>query len=154
MSNFVKSYTTIPKELFRINNGPVVRLRAYPGPRRPPGLFDLLTYAGKVKPKALSPTTYKAPNGASMRPNTPKTQRLVSTLRGTSACIYSIPAGVRIPDGLILVHEFKDHYSLQAGEETTVDALNARITDFLQSKGQCLTKEEWLLQYPKPTETE
>lgn len=37
---------------------------------------------------------FLAPNGASMRPNTPKMHRLVRTLRGTSACIYSIPAGL------------------------------------------------------------
>lgn len=59
MSKFIQSYSITPKEIFRLNNGPIVRLRAYPGPRRPPGLFDLLTYAGKVKPKALSATTYK-----------------------------------------------------------------------------------------------
>lgn len=56
------NYTITPKELFRLNNGPVVRLRAYPGPRRPPGLFDLLTYQGKVKPKALNPSTYEGEN--------------------------------------------------------------------------------------------
>ncbi|RDW70458.1 uncharacterized protein DSM5745_07969 [Aspergillus mulundensis] len=154
MATFIKSYSIIPKELFRINNGPAVRLRAHPGPQRPLGLFDLLTYRGKVKPKALSPTTYKPPNGASIRPNTPKMHRLVGTLRGASTCIYSIPAGVYLPDGLILVHEFKDHYSLQPRVEMTVDDLNNRITDFLQSEGECWTKEEWLLQYPKPTQTE
>jgi hypothetical protein len=62
MSKFIQSYTITPKELFRLNNGPVVRLRAYPGPRRPPGLFDLLTYQGKVKPKALTPSTYEGEN--------------------------------------------------------------------------------------------
>lgn len=56
---YIQSYTKIPKDLFRINNGPVVRLRAHPGPRRPPGLFDLLTYEGKVKPKALREDTYR-----------------------------------------------------------------------------------------------
>ncbi|KMP05330.1 hypothetical protein DIZ76_015650 [Coccidioides immitis] len=121
MSKFIQSYTTIPKELFRLNNGPAVRLRAYPGPQRPTGLFDLLTYSGNVRPKALSPTTYMAPNGASMRPNTPKMHRLVDALRGNSIRIYSIPAGSPIPDDLILVHEFKDHYSLQARKEMTLD---------------------------------
>ncbi|EFW17445.1 conserved hypothetical protein [Coccidioides posadasii str. Silveira] len=89
-----------------------------------------------------------------MRPNTAKTQRLVSTLRGNSACIYSARAGTQVPDDLILVHEFKDHYSLQARKEMTVDDLNTKITGFLRMTAQCLTNEEWLWQYPMSTETE
>ncbi|KAL4941592.1 hypothetical protein BDV06DRAFT_235991 [Aspergillus oleicola] len=154
MSRFIRSYTVIPKEIFRINNGPIIRLRAYPGPRRPKGLFDLLTYEGKVQPKALNAFTYKPPNGASMRPNTPKMHLLANILRGDSACIYSVPAGIPTPDNLILVHEFRDHYSLQPREEMTVDNLNASITQFLQARGRCFTKEEWLWQYPEPTETQ
>ncbi|KAL4954096.1 hypothetical protein BDW69DRAFT_194310 [Aspergillus filifer] len=120
MSKFIKSYTVTPKEIFRINNGPLVCLRAYPGPKRPKGVFDLLTYEGKVQPRALNAATYQ---------RTP------------------------LPDNLILVHEFRDHYSLQPREEMTVDDLNASITEFLQAKGRFFTKEEWLWKYPKPTET-
>jgi hypothetical protein len=58
MSKYTKAFTTFPKELFRLNNGPKIRLRAFPGPLRPDRSFDLLTEAGKVKPKALSPETY------------------------------------------------------------------------------------------------
>ncbi len=39
-----------------MNNGPSIRLRAFP--RRPTGVYDLLTEGGKVKPKALDPNTY------------------------------------------------------------------------------------------------
>ncbi|GBF66430.1 hypothetical protein TMEN_9150 [Trichophyton mentagrophytes] len=154
MSRFIKSYSVIPKELFRINNGRVVRLRAYPGPRRPPGLFDLLTYNGMVQPKALNPATYQPPNGASMRPNTPKMQQTAAGLRGSSVCIYTVDAGIRIPDDLILVHEFKDHYSLQARNAMTIEDLNAKITRFLEGSGRCLSKDEWLREYPEATETE
>ncbi|DAA75528.1 TPA_exp: hypothetical protein A8136_1602 [Trichophyton benhamiae CBS 112371] len=154
MSRFIKSYSVIPKELFRINNGRVVRLRAYPGPRRPPGLFDLLTHNGMVQPKALNPATYQPPNGASMRPNTPKMQQNAASLRGSSACIYTLDAGIRVPDDLILVHEFKDHYSLQARNIMTVEDLNAKITRFLEGSGRCLSKDEWLREYPEATETE
>jgi hypothetical protein len=37
MSNnkFIQSFTKIPKELFRLNTGPAIRLRAQPGPVRP-----------------------------------------------------------------------------------------------------------------------
>ena len=77
--------------------------------------------------------------------------------------------GVELPDDLILVHEFGDHYSLQAGKDMTVDGmlyyvrpieeelmelleLNAKITRFLATKGECLTVEAWLERYPHPTE--
>lgn len=33
---------------------------------------------------------------------------------------YSNIAGTELPDGLVLVHEFYDHYSLQASNEMTL----------------------------------
>lgn len=39
-----------------MNNGPVIRLRA--SATKPKGSYDLLTKAGKVKPKALDPNSY------------------------------------------------------------------------------------------------
>ncbi|EFQ99476.1 hypothetical protein MGYG_02487 [Nannizzia gypsea CBS 118893] len=137
---FMKFYSVIPKGLFHINNGRVVGLRAYPGPRRPPGLFDLLTYWGY------------APNGASMRSNTLKVRQTVDSLRGSSVCIYTLDAGIRIPDDLILVHEIKDHYSRQGQGDH--DNLDAKITSFLQRSGRCLSKAEWQREYPEATETE
>ncbi|EZF71786.1 hypothetical protein H105_06044 [Trichophyton soudanense CBS 452.61] len=123
-----------------------------------------------VQPKALNPATYQPPNGASMRPNTLKMQQNAASLRGSSACIYKLDAGIRIPDDLILVHEFKDHYSLQARNIMTVEGkpdaesidygltnrldLNAKITRFLEGSGRCLSKDEWLREYPEATETE
>jgi hypothetical protein len=66
MSKFIQSFTTIPKELFRLNNGRDIRLRGRPGPLRPLGVFDLLTEAGKVQPKALNPQTYKGKDASSL----------------------------------------------------------------------------------------
>ena len=66
MSKFIQSFTTIPKELFRLNNGRDIRLRGRPGPLRPLGVFDLLTEAGKVQPKALNPQTYRGKDASSL----------------------------------------------------------------------------------------
>ena len=66
MSKLIQSFTTIPKELFLLNNGRDIRLRGRPGPLRPLGVFDLLTEAGKVQPKALNPQTYKGKNASSL----------------------------------------------------------------------------------------
>lgn len=59
INRFIKSFTHMPKEIFRLNTGRAVRLRAHPAPVRPPGLFDLLTVDGKVRPLALNPATYE-----------------------------------------------------------------------------------------------
>ena len=56
MSKYIQRFTVIPKELFRINNGPSVALRDRTVKKT--GSYDLLTEAGKVKPRALNPNTY------------------------------------------------------------------------------------------------
>jgi hypothetical protein len=48
-----------------VNNGRAIRLCGHPGPLRPLGRFGLLTKAGKVQPKALSPQTYKGKDASS-----------------------------------------------------------------------------------------
>jgi hypothetical protein len=80
-----------------------------------------------------------------------------------------VKSGTELPDDLILVHEFRDHYSLQARKEMIVEGrsfslmetkmtdkavqeLNTKITDFLTLKGERLTKKEWHKRYPKATE--
>lgn len=59
VNRFIESFTHVPKEIFRLNNGRAVRLRAHPAPIRPKGLFDLLTVDGKVRPLALNPAKYE-----------------------------------------------------------------------------------------------
>lgn len=50
------TFTVIPKEFFRANNGLIVTLRDRAIKKT--GSYNLLTEAGKVKPKALDPSTY------------------------------------------------------------------------------------------------
>lgn len=56
MSRLIKTFTAIPKELFRLNNGSLIKLRDRAVKKV--GSYDLLTEAGKVKPKALEPNSY------------------------------------------------------------------------------------------------
>lgn len=90
---FIQAFNVMPKEIFRINNGIFVRLRDYPGPVKPKGVFDLLTKDGKVHPSVLNPQDYDFPNGASMRPNSRRQQHLVRKLDNSSGCIYAVPQG-------------------------------------------------------------
>lgn len=57
MPRYLGRYSSFPKELFRLNNGLLVQIRDRVAKRT--GSFDLVTEAGKVKPKALDPDTYK-----------------------------------------------------------------------------------------------
>ena len=56
MSKLIRTFTAIPIELFRLNNGSSVRLRDRNV--KPTGSYDLVTVGGKVKPKALDPKSY------------------------------------------------------------------------------------------------
>ncbi|KAF5120365.1 hypothetical protein E5D57_013719 [Metarhizium anisopliae] len=114
-----------------------------------------------------------APNGASMRPNSPYQQSLVSwRFRGSDMIVYSVPKGTGLPDDLVLVHERSDHYSLQPAVPMTVDGklscmpfrnfdqsltrhldMNARMTNFFRDNAQEFTRDEWLEAYPKATES-
>ena len=73
-----------------------------------------------------------------MRPNTPKQSSFVKTLKGSDVIVFAVPKGkilradffrlsdiadTPLPDGLVLVHEFKDHYSLQASKEMTLPSM-------------------------------
>lgn len=94
----------------------------------------------------------------------------------TSDTLCTVCIGTEVPSDLILVHDFKDHYSLQPAKEMTVDGklafhalyitcwncgqhdlfvnieLNESITTFLQDNATRLSKEEWMRMYPGPTE--
>ncbi|KAF2799226.1 hypothetical protein K505DRAFT_321302 [Melanomma pulvis-pyrius CBS 109.77] len=143
-SKFIRSFKAFPMELFRVNNGRAIRLREW-SPQRT--RYDVLTEAGSVKAKALNPATYKAPNGASMRPNTQFKREMIQRSRGDDVVVYSIPKGTLLPEDLILVHEFKDHYSLQAARDMPLQELNNKITNFLENHGNVRDKDAWLQVY-------
>ncbi|RNJ56495.1 hypothetical protein D7B24_007215 [Verticillium nonalfalfae] len=86
--SLVSVFKRFPKELFRVNNGSAVKVRAWSPKRR---TYDIVVENGVVRPKALEPSSYVAPNGASMRPNSPYQQSLVSwRFRGNDTIVYSV----------------------------------------------------------------
>lgn len=57
-----------------------------------------------------------------MRPNSPYQQQLVrSIFHGNNRVVYSVPAGTKLPDHLVMVHERTDHYSLQPAKEMLLE---------------------------------
>ncbi|KAG7288366.1 hypothetical protein NEMBOFW57_007897 [Staphylotrichum longicolle] len=86
--NLISIFNKFPKELFRVNNGPSVRLRT----QRPHKYqHDVVPHNGLVLPKALDPASYSAPNGASMRPNSKYQQSLVRWgFYGDDVIVYAV----------------------------------------------------------------
>ncbi|KAF1965911.1 hypothetical protein BU23DRAFT_603841 [Bimuria novae-zelandiae CBS 107.79] len=144
MSKFIRSFKVFPVELFRVNNGRAIRLREW-APQKTS--YDIITEDGRAKAKALNPATYAAPNGASMRPNSEYKRDLIQRFRGQEVVVYSISAGTQLPDDLVLVHEYDDHYSLQAARDMPLQDLNNKITSFLERHGRVMAKETWLQAY-------
>lgn len=60
MSKFIKTFTSIPKEMFRLNNGVLVAHHNHA--LKCSRIFDIMTDAGKVIPKALDPENYECKN--------------------------------------------------------------------------------------------
>ena len=54
--NLISVFREFPKELFRVNNGLQVRLRAWTPQRR---IYDIFVVNGVVQPKALDQETYR-----------------------------------------------------------------------------------------------
>ncbi|KAI1307407.1 hypothetical protein F5Y03DRAFT_119108 [Xylaria venustula] len=143
-------FRVFPKELFRVNNGREVKIRIQQPGRQ---TYDIVARDGRVEPKALNPQTYVAPNGASMRPNSPYQQSLVSSrFRGSDVIIYAVAKGTQLPDDLLLVHERTDHYSLQPAAPMSVDDLNSKITNFMWKVARVYSREHWLDAFPEATE--
>ncbi|MCJ1263798.1 hypothetical protein MMC22_003668 [Lobaria immixta] len=61
-------------------------------------------------------------------------------------------SGTCLPDDLILVHERRDHYSPQPAREMNVQDLEGKIFEFFSINGRIMTKAEWTVIYPQPTE--
>ncbi|KAH7389377.1 hypothetical protein DE146DRAFT_663911 [Phaeosphaeria sp. MPI-PUGE-AT-0046c] len=146
MSRFIQSFRVFPVELFRVNHGHYVRLREWTG-QRP--VYDIHTQDGYVKAKAMDPTTYTPPNGASMRPDPQRNVNLIKNMRGMDIVVYSVPAGTKLPDDLILVHEFKEHYSLQPARDMHISDLDEKLTKFFQTYGNAKSKQAWLNAYER-----
>jgi hypothetical protein len=54
-SGLIAVFNRFPKELFRVNNGPAVKVRSWRPNRY---AYDIVPENGFVKPKALDPLTY------------------------------------------------------------------------------------------------
>ena len=72
------------------------------------------------------------PNGMSLRPVGPTLLEILSSFRGKH--VFEIAEGAIIPDGLALLHEHSDHYSLQTAVKCTPKEYHQLAGDFLLSQ--------------------
>lgn len=103
-----------------------------------------MEHRGKVRVQDPSDHVFHGPNGMSLRPKSIVYRRILPLLSGEH--IFIIPAGTVIPTGLQLLHEYGDHYSLQAAEDCSLKELNQMLTEFL-SVMKMMSRQEFLQTY-------
>lgn len=134
--------TQLPLTLYRIQPRLPVNLRSFDKQMAlGRSSFDLKLHDGLVLPVAQG-TSFKTPNGMSLRPSSDTMRSILSSFRGEPT-IYTLLTGLKLPDGLCIYHEHTDHYSMQTTKPIPLDEFNAKLTEFLktlpsQSKEQFL----------------
>lgn len=88
--------------------------------------------------------TWIGPNGMSLRPATENMYHIAKNYRG-NVRVYRFQEGMDMPDGLIVLHERDDHYSLQTDEPIALDELNQKMTRLLETLPS-QTKEQFIEQ--------
>jgi hypothetical protein len=146
----VRYIDTVPMTLFRIcGESRYVILKEYAvqiakGSHR----YDLtIGEDGLVHPAPLD-DVYIGKNGASLLSAGVTMWETVSIRRGITN-ILEIPSGVKIPDGLVLLHEGADTYSLQCTKPMKRKALERLINEFT-ADFPFYSKEEYVKKYPLP----
>jgi len=60
--------------------------------------------------------------------------------------VYTMMGGTQLPDGLVLIHEHSDHYSLQTTTPIPLAELNNKLTQLLESLPSA-TREDFIKWY-------
>mmetsp|Transcript_39089 Transcript_39089/g.55031 ORF Transcript_39089/g.55031 Transcript_39089/m.55031 type:complete len:154 (+) Transcript_39089:14-475(+) len=130
MSSMVSRFKQLPVTLYRLQSKLPTKLREYAAQMAAGRQsYDLkLRDDGLVHPAAGD--TFIGPNGMSLRPATENMLHIAKNYRG-NVTVFRLQEGLKLPDGLVLLHERDDHYSLQTDEPVTLETLNSRITEVL-----------------------
>ena len=145
-------YNTLPISLYRIcNTSRKIVLRDY-NVQKAKGLasYDLiLNKDGIVEPSPLT-NEFLGPNGASLRPAGTNMFDIVSNRKGVTN-ILEIPKDTVLPEGLVLLHEHGDHYSLQCSKPMKLKELHSLMNNFLKDF-PFYGKAEYFAKHPYPLE--
>lgn len=139
----MKRFTQLPYSLYRTQPGLPVRLRSYDEQvALGRSSFDVVLHDGLVLPMPEG-AVYTTPNGMSLRPLGENFERILRSFRGEPQ-IYARRGGLTLPEGLVVLHERTDHYSLQTTVPLTLEQFNDRLTEFLRSLPPPATKAQIL----------
>ncbi|CAB9505359.1 expressed unknown protein [Seminavis robusta] len=133
-SNFIVSrFKRLPVTLYRLQGRLPVNLRDH-ATQMAAGRqsFDLKRREADGLVHPAQGDTWIGPNGMSLRPATENMLHIAKNYRG-NVTVYRMQEGMDMPDGLIVLHERDDHYSLQTDEPVTLETLNERLTEFLET---------------------
>lgn len=133
MSNqFVSRFKRLPITLYRLQGRLPVRLRDH-ATQMAAGRqsFDLKIHDDGLVHPAVG-DTWIGPNGMSLRPATENMLHIAKNYRG-DVTVYRMQEGMDMPDGLVVLHERDDHYSLQTDNPVTLETLNGKLTAFLET---------------------
>lgn len=103
----------IPVRLFRLSNANKRVVIREKKAQHAKGLYSYdytASSEGMMEPAPLS-NTFIGPNGLSLRPAGRVMYELVTMKKGNT--VIDFPENTEIPEGLVLLHEHSDHYSLQ-----------------------------------------
>lgn len=143
-------YFITPIDLFRIVSSSkkiVLREKAKQAAKGSQSFDFIIGKDGLIHPAPLD-GKFIGPNGASFRPATINMWDVLSQRNG-KAFVAEVPKGTQLPDGLVMLHENNDHYSLQCVEAMTPSALVSKINSFLATC-EVYPKETYFAKFPLP----
>jgi hypothetical protein len=146
-SIIMQRFLRIPRTLYRIQPRLPVNLRDKATQEaKNRTSFDLIVHQdGRVHP--MTGDIFHTPNGMSLRPPTEKMRQILEDFRGgDSLRIYRLQENLQLPDGLVVIHEHSDHYSLQTTRPVRLEDFNRHLTEFLQSLPS-QSKQEFIDEY-------
>jgi len=148
MSSKLTRFREFPCDLFRIDTFKKIKLREYARQTKAgKKSFDFVLKDGLIHP--AEGEFFKRPNGLSLRPGGYTLGHIVAHYKKKIGLIL-IPKGVVVPEGLVLIHEHTDHYSLQTTTSCSEDEMNAKLNHFFDNTPglQKVSLEEYLKQFP------
>jgi hypothetical protein len=136
-----------PVKLFRIATGKGkkinLRERSAQVAKGSPSFDFTIQSDGLIHP--MTGPDFMGPNGMSLRPNGMSQYEILAGMRG-EVSVTEIPEGVPIPEGLVLLHEHTDHFSMQSTVACTPRELNNKLTKFVEQYER-YPKSEWFKRY-------
>ncbi|EJU01431.1 hypothetical protein DACRYDRAFT_22570 [Dacryopinax primogenitus] len=109
----ITRYDVFPDDMFRIQNGPQVRLREEETQQHRGRIsYDIRVHKDGLVHPAVG-DVYQGPNGCSDRPLCMYLLDLAQYFDETKTVAYRVPKGVQLPPRLVLLHEHTNHHALQ-----------------------------------------